>query len=156
MEIKKNNFVIFFEKVNISFFFLRINNLKDEEVAYGIVDLPSDNISYIPLANSFQETKKEKLEKSLEITEKLQINNNPNKPYKAFVFSVLKNKITNYKIDINFNYKPNEGLFNLILIISLGISFALTIVFLLILFIKNKKRKPSLDIIGDNLGSLID
>ena len=94
--------------------------------------------------------------KSLEITEKLQINNDPNKPYKAFLFSVIKNKITNYKIDINFNYKPNEGLFNLILIISLGISFALTIVFILILFIKNKKRKPSLDIIGDNLGSLID
>ena len=68
------------------------------------------NISYIPLANSFKETKKEKLEKSLEITETLHINNNPIKPYKAFVFSVLKNKITNYKIDINFNYKPNEGL----------------------------------------------
>jgi hypothetical protein len=61
LEINKNNFVIFMGE-KVTSFSIIINNLEDEEVAYGIVDLPSNNIKYIPLAYSFKTIKREKLD----------------------------------------------------------------------------------------------
>ena len=52
LEINSNNFVMFLEE-KITNFTIKFNSLENEEVAYGIVDLASDNINYIPLAYNF-------------------------------------------------------------------------------------------------------
>ena len=159
VKIDNNNFVIFFDK-SFTSFTLEINNLQDENVAYGIVDLPSDKISYIPLANIFTNITKNKIkEKIFKLKEDSPTNNDKYKPYKAFIFSVIKYERTNFEVNIEFKFKSNEELLRLILIISLAISLALAISILLVFIIKNKikkKKLPLLEDLDDNYDKLLD
>ena len=139
LEINKNNFVIFLEE-KITSFSIIINNLPNEEVAYGIVDLPLNDIKYIPLSYNFKNIKKEKLGDIFNKTIEVEIKNDEYKPYKAFVFSLIKDRLTNYNIDIKFRYKSKEKLFSIILIISLGVALILSLAIALY-FVSKKKRK---------------
>ena len=134
--------------------------MKDENVAYGIVDLPSDKISYIPLANIFTNITKNKIkEKIFKLKEDSPTNNDKYKPYKAFIFSVIKYERTHFEVNIEFKFKSNEELLRLILIISLAISLALAISILLVFIIKNKikkKKLPLLEDLDDNYDKLLD
>lgn len=155
LEINKNNFIFFIDEKMTSFS-ITFNNLENEEVAYGIVDLSSNDINYIPLAYNFPDIKIEKITKSIEMNLDSQIKNDTFKPYKAFIFSLAKNQTPKYKIDLKFIYKSKEKLFGIILLISLGVAAAIGIVILLILVVKKKKQKPLVvDDEYDNLDKLI-
>lgn len=154
LEINSNNFVMFLEE-KITNFSIIFNSLENEEVAYGIVDLASDNINYIPLAYNFPKIKREKLGKTLNITVESEFKKDEYKPFKAFIFSLTKNEVPKYKIDITTisDDTSNEDLFSLILIICLGTALLIAIVTIIILFIFKKKLKPiNMDDFDNNEG----
>lgn len=154
LEINSNNFVMFLEE-KITNFSIIFNSLENEEVAYGIVDLASDNINYIPLAYNFPKIKREKLGKTLNITVESEFKKDEYKPFKAFIFSLTKNEVPKYKIDITTisDDTSNEDLFSLILIICLGTALLIAIATIIILCIFKKKLKPiNMDDFDNNEG----
>jgi hypothetical protein len=128
-EINKNNFVIFLDD-KITKMIFDFNKPQQEEIAYGIVELTTDDIKYLPIAFSFEETKKEKLGDRITIDVNQKIEKNKNKPYRAFIFSMKTDSFKNYKIDIEIIGNNREKLFNNILMVSLLVS----IIILLVLF----------------------
>lgn len=133
-DIYKHNFVIFLDdkinKIEISF-----NNPKKEDIAYGVVDLASNNTQYIPLAFVFDSTKKEKLDKLIAV------NIDPNaknvkKPFRAFIFSMKTNDFKNYTVDIGIYGNNNENLFDYISVISLIVSVSLILALLIGILVK--------------------
>jgi len=152
LKINKNNFVIFFEE-KVASFSITINNLKGEEVAYGIVDLPTNNINYIPLAYKLKQIENERIKDTFSIAIDVDTKKDQFKPYKAFVFSLMKNEITNYNMDIKFQYKPNDKLFSIILISCLGFAAVLAIVIIIVVILAKMKRKRDIiDNINDDDG----
>jgi hypothetical protein len=154
LEINKNNFVIFMGE-KVTSFSIIINNLEDEEVAYGIVDLPSNNIKYIPLAYSFKTIKREKLDEIFNVTIEVESKKDQFKPYKAFVFSLISDKLINYNVDLKFRYKSNEKLFGIILIISLGVAFIISFAITLYFVLKRKRKRLVIEDLDDNYDKLI-
>ena len=128
-EINKNNFVIFLDD-KITKMVFDFNKPQQEEIAYGIVELTTDDIKYLPIAFSFEETKKEKLGDRITIDVNQKMEKNKNKPYRAFIFSMKTDSFKNYKIDIEIIGNNREKLFNNILMVSLLVS----IIILLVLF----------------------
>ena len=154
LEINKNNFVIFMGE-KVTSFSIIINNLEDEEVAYGIVDLPSNNIKYIPLAYSFKTIKREKLDEIFNVTIEVESKKDQFKPYKAFVFSLKSDKLINYNVDLKFRYKSNEKLFGIILIISLSVAFIISFAITLYFVLKRKRKRLVIEDLDDNYDKLI-
>ena len=154
LEINKNNFVIFLGE-KVTSFSIIINNLEDEEVAYGIVDLPSNNIKYIPLAYSFKTIKREKLDEIFNVTIEVESKKDQFKPYKAFVFSLISDKLINYNVDLKFRYKSNEKLFGIILIISLSVAFIISFAITLYFVLKRKRKRLVIEDLDDNYDKLI-
>ena len=154
LEINKNNFVIFLGE-KVTSFSIIINNLEDEEVAYGIVDLPSNNIKYIPLAYSFKTIKREKLDEIFNVTIEVESKKDQFKPYKAFVFSLKSDKLINYNVDLKFRYKSNEKLFGIILIICLGVAFIISFTITLYFVLKRKRKRLVIEDLDDNYDKLI-
>ena len=154
LEINKNNFVIFMGE-KVTSFSIIINNLEDEEVAYGIVDLPSNNIKYIPLAYSFKTIKREKLDEIFNVTIEVESKKDQFKPYKAFVFSLKSDKLINYNVDLKFRYKSNEKLFSIILIISLSVAFIISFAITLYFVLKRKRKRLVIEDLDDNYDKLI-
>ena len=154
LEINKNNFVIFMGE-KVTSFSIIINNLEDEEVAYGIVDLPSNNIKYIPLAYSFKTIKREKLDEIFNVTIEVESKKDQFKPYKAFVFSLISDKLINYNVDLKFRYKSNEKLFGIILIISLSVAFIISFAITLYFVLKRKRKRLVIEDLDDNYDKLI-
>ena len=92
-------------------------------------------MNYVPLAFSFDSTKKEKLGESVNVT----IDPNAKniiKPYRAFIFSMKSNDFNSYKVDIYIYGNNNEVLLNFILIISLIVSLAFILALLFTIIIK--------------------
>ena len=154
LEINKNNFVIFLGE-KVTSFSIIINNLEDEEVAYGIVDLPSNNIKYIPLAYSFKTIKREKLDEIFNVTIEVESKKDQFKPYKSFVFSLISDKLINYNVDLKFRYKSNEKLFGIILIICLGVAFIISFTITLYFVLKRKRKRLVIEDLDDNYDKLI-
>ena len=139
LEITKHNLVIFLDdkitKIDIAF-----NNPKKEEIAYGVVDLSSDNTSYIPLAFAFDSTKKEKLGETIEVTIDPKAKNII-KPYRALIFSMKTNDFKSYKVNVDIYGNNNEILFSYISLISLVISIALILALLIFILIRKCIRR---------------
>jgi len=112
-----------------------INNPQKEEIAYGIVDLASNNTNCIPLAFAFDSTIKEKLGEIVEVTIDPKAKN-IKKPYRAFIFSMKTNDFKSYKVDIYIYGNNNEILFEYIIVISLIISLAFILALLIAIIIK--------------------
>ena len=106
-----------------------INNPQKEEIAYGIVDLASNNTNCIPLAFAFDSTIKEKLGEIVEVTIDPKAKN-IKKPYRAFIFSMKTNDFKSYKVDIYIYGNNNE------ILISLIISLAFILALLIAIIIK--------------------
>ena len=156
LEINKNNFVIFLDDI-ITRIYIKFNNLENEKVAYGIVDLYSEDLNYIPIAFNFETTKKEMLGNKLDINIESDKTKNQYKPHRAFIFSVKKSPVPNYNINLLiFNGKnDNEKVLGIILISSIGVSIAILIIFLFI-YLKNKYSKRRIDQnIPDKIDSLM-
>ena len=125
--------------------------MKGEEVAYGIVDLPTNNINYIPLAYKLKQIENERIKDTFSIAIDVDTKKDQFKPYKAFVFSLMKNETTNYNMDIKFQYKPNDKLFSIILISCLGFAAVLAIVIIIVVILAKMKRKRDIiDSINDD------
>ena len=134
LEITEHNLVIFLDD-KITEIRIEFNKMKEEEIAYGIVDLASDNVSYVPLAFSFDSTKKEKLGESVNVT----IDPNAKniiKPYRAFIFSMKSNDFNGYEVNIYIYGNNNELLLSIILVISLIVSLAFILALLFTIIIK--------------------
>ena len=145
VDLSSSNFVIFLDnktnKIEIKF-----NNRKKEEIkeniAYGLVNLTSEDPNYIPLAFNFDETKKEKLKDDLIAIEiDPNVKKNEKKPYRALIFSIEKNKINTYNIDIMIYGNNNEILLNIIVVIALLISVVIILVILIVFLMKMCMKK---------------
>ena len=137
--------------------YIKFNNLENEKVAYGIVDLYSEDLNYIPIAFNFETTKKEMLGNKLDRNIESDKTKNQYKPHRAFIFSVKKSPVPNYNVNLLiFNGKnDNEKVLGIILISSIGVSIAILIIFLFI-YLKNKYSKRRIDQnIPDKIDSLM-
>lgn len=173
VNIKSNNFVKFLNEneteINIKF-----NKLEILDVAYGIVNLATNDPNYLPTAFNFKNgINQEKSKENMHINIKCNITNDTLKPYRAFLFSVKKDEMVNeYNIDfIKKEGEEQEGTNNknnqtgsgkaflsdykdIILLSSTSLSLISTILFLSYLFITNKKKNINMqDIEGGLLSS---
>ena len=139
LEINKTNFVIFLDdkitKIGIS-----INNDKIEEIAYGLVDLASNDTKYIPTAFVFDSTKKEKLRELIEVSVDPNAKN-IKKPFRALIFSMKAKDFKSFEADIYIYGNNNEIVFSYILAITLFISLALILSLLIAMIVKKCIRR---------------
>ena len=150
LDINKNSFAIF---LNEDIKSIKINfkdKFKEEAVYHGIVDLPVDDIHYIPLYYNFKNIKYETIKDPISLDIKSEFSDNNNKGnYKAYIVSRNKNKTENYKIDIEIKLASDERLFNIIFINSLCVAGAILIGFVIIFLVKKFHRKQLLDELND-------
>ena len=152
-ELIKNNFVKFVSK-DVKKLKIKIKQLKNVTIAYGIVKLSSNDINYIPLAYNF---KNHINKKNCSENEYIEIENEyfgkeyKYKNYQAFIFSIQSSKM-DYKYNVQIEeIRIKKGLswwaVGLIVIFSLMIFFALLIALLII----KKKRGINIENIEDNM-----
>lgn len=146
VNIKNNNFVKFLNEneteINIAF-----NDLEKLDVAYGIVNLGTNDSKYLPSAFNFKNGIKQEISKeNMHINIKVNKTNDSLKPYKAFVFSVKKNEmVKKYKIEFTTEKGREEKAFlsdskDIILLSSTSLSLISAITFLIYIYIANKKK----------------
>ena len=91
---------------------------------------------------NFDETKKEKLKDDLIAIEiDPNVKKNEKKPYRALIFSIEKNKINTYNIDIMIYGNNNEILLNIIVVIALLISVVIILVIIIVFLMKMCMKK---------------
>ena len=125
--IENNNFIKFITKGNKITVDIYFKDAYNDKVYYGIVNLPTNNTKYIPMANHFNGIKEEKINNKKEINFKFEdINNNEKdiKKYTAFIFSIINENTTmKYTVIIN-KFEP----MNVFLIVSLSLAFVFAII----------------------------
>ena len=138
VKIENNNFIKFITKGNAITVDIYFNEAYNDEVYYGIVHLPTNDIKFIPMANNFNEIKGTKIDNKKEINIKYEdISNNEEtiKKYTAFIFSIKnENKTMKYTVIIN-KFEP----MNIFLIVSLSLAF----VFAIITFFLIRRKQTS-------------
>ena len=141
-----NHFVKFINK-NTKTIRVTIKGLKDIEISYDLVKLFTDNVDYLPMAYQFRETmtkKKAEEKEEIIINNKFYGDDDLNKKYIAFIFSIPSYKY--YEFDaqvIEEKVKGNNKSNNSILIISIISSIIVLglIVLSVIFYIVKKKEK---------------
>jgi len=109
VNIKSNHFVKFLNE-NDTEINITINNLEKLDIAYGIVDLATNDSKYLSSAFNFKNgINKELSKENMNIYMKKNKTNDSLKPYKAFLFSVNKNEtVKEYNIEF-ITEKKKEG-----------------------------------------------
>ena len=140
--IFKYNFVIFLDDktnyIEIEFKNIPDEKIKDKKIniAYGVVNLTSEDPNYIPSAFNFYETKKETLNRIMSIPIDPNVKKDETRPYRAFIFSMEKNNFQNYTIDVYLYGNNNEILYAFIVVISLIVSVAIILIILIVFLLK--------------------
>ena len=143
-KITKNNFVKFLDK-NTKKISIKFNNMEENiQVFYGIVNLPTNDTKFLPMAFSFKKGIKKELIKNQKIEIKNEYYNKTDnlRPYQAFILSVDKTDIIKeYEID----FSESSSLFEFIIsIVSLSLSLFSVIAF--VLYINKDKFKRTKEI----------
>ena len=161
-----NNFVKFINK-NTTKLKVIIKGLNNVYIHYGLVKLFTDDVNYLPMGSQFGDLflrKKAEYNETIEIYNHFYENDNDNKKYLAFIFSIQFYQYYEYDaqvIDEDINQKENnkdekeinnKNNTNFIFIIIIGIIIIsliinISVVFYFIFIKKNKcKKKFEMDI----------
>ena len=128
-----------------------VKGLKDVEISYDLVKLFTNNLDYLPMAYQFKETvtrKKSAENEIIELNNKYLGDDDLNKKYIAFIFSIPSSKYYEFDAQViedieqkneEDGKKGNKSI--LIICIIAGVIIVALVVFLVIFCIKKKKEK---------------
>ena len=158
-----NHFVKFINK-NTKKIKVTVKGLKDIEISYDLVKLFTNNLDYLPMAYQFKETvtrKKAAENEIIELNNKYLGDDDLNKKYIAFIFSIPSSKYYEFDAqvieDIEQKNEENRKKGNksiLIICIIAGAIIAALVIFLVKFYIikkKEKDKKYEMDV--ENIGN---
>ena len=145
-KIIKNNIIIFLdektEKIIVNF------NKENINAFYGIVRIPTNNVSYIPRANKFtNETIEEIINNQISLNNTYYKKDDKYKPYQAFILSFNENDIdilnNNYIVEYEIicDSKSNNSNKTRVIIIITSICLSLIIIIIFLIYYNIKKKK---------------
>ena len=105
-KIRFNNFVKFLDNKRIREIKVKIEKLKNVDICYGIVQLFTNNINYLPMAYQFKydDIERKKIEGKETFSLKNPFfNNKSGKKYTAFIFSIVSYNYHEYDVQITEN-----------------------------------------------------
>ena len=105
-KIRFNNFVKFLDNKRIREIKVKIEKLKNVDICYGIVQLFTNNINYLPMAYQFKydDIERKKIEGKETFSLKNPFfNNKSGKKYTAFIFSIVSYNYYEYDVQITEN-----------------------------------------------------
>jgi len=152
VKIKNNSFVRFLE-LNTEEIKVKIKGLKGVEIAFGLVQLFTNDPHYLPMAYKFQEgfikKKEAKKDETIKLNVPSLIDPDSTKKYLAFVCSIPTAKTYEYEVQVITNYDDKNEVDddddNYALEISLsviGVVILLVIIGIVVYyFVKKKKNK---------------
>ena len=157
-ELSDNHFVKFldYETKEIK---VRINKLKDVEIVYGIVQLFTNDINYLPMAYQFKDDnikrKTIKKKETLKIQNPFVNENDSRKKYLAFVFSIPSANYYEYEAQIiqdtqeDYDDDDEDDLSVLGIVIAVIGTIVLFVIIGYVTYYKIKNRKNTKD--GDEI-----
>ena len=157
-ELSDNHFVKFldYETKEIK---VKINKLKDVEIVYGIVQLFTNDINYLPMAYQFKDDnikrKTIKKKETLKIKNPFVNENDSRKKYLAFVFSIPSANYYEYEAQIiqdtqeDYDDDDEDDLSVLGIVIAVIGTHALFVIIGIVIYYKIKNRKTTKD--GDEI-----
>ena len=127
-----------------------IKGLNNVEVTYGLVKLFTDNVEYLPMAYQFKDSViKRKLGNNeiIEINNTFSKNNDDNKKYIAFIFSIPSYIYYEFDAqviqDIKSNINNENNNKSIIILVVIGIIIILALIILVLIFFVKKKENKS-------------
>jgi hypothetical protein len=157
-ELSDNHFVKFldYETKEIK---VKINKLKDVEIVYGIVQLFTNDINYLPMAYQFKDEnikrKTIKKKETLKIKNPFVNENDSRKKYLAFVFSIPSANYYEYEAQIiqdtqeDYDDDDEDDLSVLGIVIAVIGTIVLFVIIGIVIYYKIKNRKTTKD--GDEI-----
>ena len=157
-ELSDNHFVKFldYETKEIK---VKINKLKDVEIVYGIVQLFTNDINYLPMAYQFKDDnikrKTIKKKETLKIKNPFVNENDSRKKYLAFVFSIPSANYYEYEAQIiqdtqeDYDDDDEDDLSVLGIVIAVIGTIVLFVIIGIVIYYKIKNRKTTKD--GDEI-----
>ena len=140
IKVSKNNFVIFLDDEEIEKFEMKFSfkdDIKNQEVCYGFINLPTNKPEYIPTGKHFNNslTCEKFHESSRQMTVNNKLKSDSLKPHAAFIFSINNdNKVIN-----EFSFTINSEIINVFLIVSIVIA----LIFAVITFFLIRRKQSS-------------